>query len=258
MGYTDDEFKKEVKNTGVNYVYYVSDMEEVPSSGHFRKMDAGREISQHICRGVNNCILRKYTEYYGEKIQADSVGIVFPAHMWGISLAVYSFIMHLLVAKGTYVYAVAVGENLSGCVDATVTNRLNSLSQFKRIFTNRGLGNDEDIFIRCIDVNRDYSTTEECIRKETNNKNNFRHILSGLLFYSVDSLSSLMNKESIKKDNDIMRKVSGIQEEKDFRMIMTTPTETSSKSVHNDSKIKLNNIFLDESLFAGVKICRVM
>ena len=67
-----------------------------------------------------------------------------------------------------------------------------------------------------------------------------------------------MNKESIKKDNDIMRKVSGIQEEKDFRMIMTTPTETSSKSVHNDSKIKLNNIFLDESLFAGVKICRVM
>ncbi len=242
MGYTDDESIKDVKNVGVNYVYYVSDMEEVPSLGHFRKMDAGREIGQHICRGVNNCILRKYTEYYGEKIHADSVGIVFPAHMWGISLAVYSFIMHLRVEKGTYVYAVAVGENLSGCVDATVTNRLNSLSQFKRIFINKGLGKEEDIFIRCIDVNRDYSTTEEYIRQEKDNKNNVRHILSGLLFYSVDSLGMLaknnsVKRDNVKKENDIIRKVDVIQ---------------------TDRRIKLNNIFLDDSLFAGVKICRVM
>jgi len=131
-----------------NIIFYVSDMEELPATGHFRKMDAGREIAMHISRGLNNTKLRKYTQYDGGILEANSVGIVFPTHMWGISLAVYSFVKHLRVSTGTYVYAVVVGESMSASVDATLTRRLGSMERFNRIFMEQGFGNEENIYVQ--------------------------------------------------------------------------------------------------------------
>ncbi len=58
----------------MNYVFYVCD--SMPQSGHFRKMDAEYEIATHIKNGLKNCIVKKYTEYEGNIIDAQSVGVV--------------------------------------------------------------------------------------------------------------------------------------------------------------------------------------
>ena len=234
------------KKSDENLIFYVSDMEELPSKGHFRKMDAGREIALHIANGLANSRLIKYTDYECEFIRANSVGIVFPTHMWGVSLAVYTFLKHLRISKDTYVYAVVVGENLSACVDATLTKRMNSIDRFKRIFMYRGFGNEKDIFVRCIDFERDYDTTEESIRGVKNDVVKLGHILEGLLFHSIEELnleqSKIRLEESMKKERRL-----AIPE-----TVLIKPREEKVSS------LRLSNVYLDDSILSGVKLCQVM
>ncbi len=229
-----------------NYIFYVSELEDTPLKGHFRKMDAGIEIVEHIKRSVPGSKVMKYTEYGGEVISADSVGIVFPAHTWGISLAVLTFLSHLKFRRGTYVYAVAVGETLSGDVDYTVCERMKLLEQFERIFSKKSMGCKSDIFVRCIDRKRLHGSTEENLRGETDKVKSIKHVLSGLLFHTLDSISSM---ERLDEDD---RYYEGTKSKKSNIIPIEAYTQTRSRN------ISLSNIYLDEDVFRGVKICQVM
>lgn len=226
-------------NKGEHYIYYVSDMESLPLTGHFRKMDAGREIARYIYKSLKHSKMMKYTEYDGEVITAQSVGIVFPTHMWGSSLAVYSFLRHLRVDRNTYIYAVAVGETLSGAVEETVSRRINSLEEFRRIFIRRGLGTESDIFVRCIDKSRENDTTAENAMEAQDERTHMQSIMEGLLFHSMDRLTD--NVGIVKNRNLPVAHDDGVGEQY---------TENYSN--------KLGNVFLDEDLLSGVRLCRVM
>ena len=229
-----------------NYIFYVSELEDTPLKGHFRKMDAGIEIVEHIKRSRPGSKVMKYTEYSGEVINADSVGIVFPAHTWGISLAVLTFLSHLKIRRGTYIYAVAIGESISGDVDYTIYDRVKLLDQFKKVFSKKSIGCQSDIFVRCIDRKRTHGSTEENLRGETDKIKTIKHVLSGLLFHTLDSIS---NMEMIDEDDRFY-------DETQVAHSNIIPIEAYSQA--RSRKISLSNIYLDEDIFRGVKICQVM
>lgn len=83
------ELKNEIEEAR-NYIFYVSDYIDV-SAGHAWKMDCRQAMTEQMVQNLPNCKVMKYTEYHGECLDADSVGILFPSKMWGISLAVYAF-----------------------------------------------------------------------------------------------------------------------------------------------------------------------
>jgi len=233
----EKKFRNIVKN-GKHCIFYVSEREGIASNGHYRKMDACKGIVDQISRFISDCSVKKYTEYSGEYLNADSIGIVFPAHNWGISLAVYTFLMNLRFKKNTYIYAVVIGESLSGDADATTCKRLKILEQFKRIFDKRCIDNESDIFIRCIDKERNYLRTEEIISEEKDAKTNIQHIMEGMLFYTEKSLTE---KKSIKNP------------EKEHNVDMVAE--------HNTLNVKtrmLTNIYIDDDIFEGVRLCRVV
>ena len=153
------ELKNEIEEAR-NYIFYVSDYIDV-SAGHAWKMDCRQAMTEQMVQNLPNCKVMKYTEYHGECLDADSVGILFPSKMWGISLAVYAFLQNLRVSASTYVYAVAMGEVLSAEVNGTANVRMETLGQFQDIFERRRLGDISDIYIRCIDYKREFTTTEE-------------------------------------------------------------------------------------------------
>lgn len=236
MGNLSDKRGTEM-NKGEHFIYYVSDMEALPLTGHFRKMDAGREIARHICKSLRHGKLMKYTEYDGTVISAQSVGIVFPTHMWGSSLAVYSFLRHLRVDRNTYIYAVAVGETLSGAVEETIPRRINSLEEFRRIFIRRGLGTEADIFVRCIDRSREDDMLQDAETGEQNDREYLQTVMDRLLFHSMDRLTA----------------------HADAARCVVNDEKAVSESVQSGKyQKKLGNVFLDESMLSGVRLCRVM
>lgn len=233
----EKKFRNIVKN-GKHCIFYVSEREGISSNGHYRKMDACKGIVDQISRFISDCSVKKYTEYLGEYLDADSIGIVFSAHNWGISLAVYTFLMNLRFKKNTYIYAVVIGESLSGDADETACKRLKILEQFKRIFDKRCIANESDIFIRCIDKERAYLRTEEIISEEKDAKTNIKYIMEGMLFYTEKSLleQKLSNTKQEKQQTDIVVEY----------------------SVFNTRKRILSNIYIDDDIFAGVRLCRVV
>lgn len=223
-----------IKN-GIHYVYYVADMENRSWTTRFRKMDAGREIAKYICKSLRHCKLMDYIEYDGDIVEADTIGIVFPTHMWGSSLAVYSFLRHLKAGSNAYVYAVAVGETLSGDVTETLSGRINSLEEFRRIFVRRGLGTADDIYVRCID--RAYYEDGN----EEDNKD-YRQYINSVL----DKL--MFNNMNKAVDGDIIKTRSKAYKENELTRINQT----------ENKKSKLGNVYLDDDMLSGVRLCRVM
>lgn len=222
----------------MNYVFYVTDeMEAISLAGRFRKMDAGREVAEHIKNDMKRCTVLKYTEYSGERLAADSVGIVFPAHSWGISLAIYSFMQNLRVDKDTYLYAVCVGEHL----DYESANHFKIIEQFKRVIEKKCLNRKSDIFIRCKSIkrelSREYDEGYDSLGFE-NVEKKISGILDGLLYHSFDDLK---NKPHIEKQYNEFGLNYGYSFEKTGRV-----------------KSKLNNIYLDDSMFAGVRFSKVI
>ncbi|MBQ9200530.1 MAG: hypothetical protein IJ141_10175 [Lachnospiraceae bacterium] len=222
----------------MNYVFYVTDeMDALPALGRLRKMDAGREVAEHIKEDMRRCTVLKYTEYTGEKLEAESVGIVFPAHSWGISLAIYSFMQNLRVGKDTYLYAVAIGEHL----DYASTNNFKIIEQFKRVIEKKSLNRKSDIFVRCRDIKREISKRNEKMydfNSEKTPEEKIGNTLDGLLYHSFDELK---NKPRIEKQYNEFGLNYGYSFEKTGR-----------------TKAKLNNIYLDDSMFAGVRFSKVI
>ncbi len=81
-----------------NYIFYVSDYVDV-CAGHAWKMDRRRAMTEQMEETLSNCKVMKYTEYHGETLDAESVGILFPSKTWGISLAVYAFLQNLRIRR---------------------------------------------------------------------------------------------------------------------------------------------------------------
>ncbi|MBQ9607958.1 MAG: hypothetical protein IJV15_00775 [Lachnospiraceae bacterium] len=222
----------------MNYVFYVSDeMDAMPISQRLRKMDAGREVAEHIKMDMKKCTVLKYTEYTGETLEADSVGIIFPAHSWGISLAIYSFMQNLRVGRDTYVYAVAVGEHL----ERDMANHIKIIDQFKRIIDKKSLSKKSDIFVRCKGIKRDSFRQDYPVRRVADpqeSKEVINTILDGLLYHSFDEIN---NKPHIEKQYNEFGLNYGYSLEKTGR-----------------TKAKLNNIYLDDSMFAGIRFSKVI
>ncbi len=217
-----------------HYVYYVSDMENSPWMGRLRKMDAGREIARYICKSLKHAKLMKYIEYDGGIVDADTIGIVFPTHMWGSSLAVYSFLRHLRTTTGAYVYAVAVGETLSGDVTDTVSKRINSLEEFRRIFVRRGLGTESDIYVRCIDKVDEKAYVED--KAVDDNKALINGIMEKLFYNDMNKVM----------ESDLPKPVHKVE------------LYDSGNTVAEAGKSRLGNVFLDDDMLSGVRLCRAI
>lgn len=267
-----------------NCIFYVSDFADLPSTGHFGKMDTDREIIRQLEQNLSGCRVMKYTEYDGRVIDAESVGIVFPSHTWGISLAVYSFLQSLRVTEHTYVYAVTMGASMSGDVDDTVLTRAKTLQEFKRIFARRGMGDDSNVFVRCVDYKRPMETTEEKLRDTVSVKHRIENIMEGLLFYNLETvlskrLSSVQEAERAHWKRLALGAVSDTRSEASGIRSVASDTRSDASGIRNESpdtrstttgmmgagarmrtgtRPRMENVFLDESVWAGVRLCRVM
>lgn len=91
-------------------------------------------------------------------------------------------LQNLRVSASTYVYAVAMGEVLSAEVNGTANVRMETLGQFQDIFERRRLGDISDIYIRCIDYKREFTTTEEKLMRSVTTAERIADVMEGLLF----------------------------------------------------------------------------
>lgn len=78
----------------MNYIYY------------FTGTGNSLQIAQDIAEKLENTEITKIAEYTGEKIECDTLGIVFPVYSWGIPLIIRRFLDALQVSANTYIYAV--------------------------------------------------------------------------------------------------------------------------------------------------------
>lgn len=226
----------------MNLVFYVCDTDTDYRSEHIRKMDAGRVIALHLQKGLNDCVVKKYTEYEGEILSCDSVGLVVPAYRWGLSLAVYSFLQNLRVADKTYVYISVVGETLSECSDKNIDIRLLNLNTLRKQFMKNKLGSDKDIYVRCIDIPRSVDYTEMKLKRQESVEMSIEKIMSGLLMYNIKSLEGIGGCPESRK----------VRQDMDFHG--TTVEKTGTDAVRK----RLNNVYLDEDMLAGVRLCRAL
>lgn len=226
----------------MNYVFYVCD--SIPQSGHFRKMDAEYEIAGHIKNGLKDCIIKKYTEYDGTVIDAESVGVVFPTHTWGVSLAVYSFLQNLRVTEKTHLYAVILGESISFEAETNTTILMKKIiDKVNSLRMKYNLVKLDDIYIRSDGYTRDIKCVETLVRGKNNIKTFIKHIMESLLLFNIDTLKELAAKTKERL---------GAKYREQIR-----ERELDKKYVRETS-IKLSNVFLDDSMFEGVRLCQVM
>ena len=232
----------------MKYVFYVSDTVSVNVYSFSYKMGTEREIAYHMSDGLGKCIVKKYTEYAGENIDAESVGIVFPARSWGISFAVNAFLQSLRIGKGTYVYGVAVGENASGDMSIKNIRSKNSLVQFKKAFTRRFIDMDKDIYVRCADTARCVEDTEYNKLMAVGCEGKVRCILKSLLYLNFEELECADYITTDRENNERKKQVYSLEE-----------SRLSTTEIPGRERIfKLTNIFLDEDIFAEDKLCRVI
>ncbi len=239
------EWKNDMEETR-NYIFYVSDYVDV-SAGHAWKMDCRQAMTEQMVQNLPNCKVMKYTEYHGERLDADSVGILFPSKMWGISLAVYAFLQNLRVSASTYVYAVAMGEVLSAEVNGTANVRMETLGQFQDIFERRRLGDISDIYIRCIDYKREFTTTEEKLMRSVTTAERIANVMEGLLFYSMKAVKE--QKLQIVADKRMPVRVKHAAEKNEEAPVV----QTKILPMPN-----IKNVFLDDDLLSEVRICQAM
>lgn len=225
----------------MNYVFYVCD--SMPQSGHFRKMDAEYEIATHIKNGLKNCIVKKYTEYEGNIIDAQSVGVVFPTYSWGASLSVYSFLQNLRVSENTHLYAVVLGEKMTFSSGDYTTVKNKIIDRVNNMRLRHGLIGLSDIYLRSNECTRVTKSLEELVRGQNNIKTYIKYIMESLLLHNIDSLDE-----------------NAIQNKKSERFIEPVKLASDHKVRQEKKKepLKLSNVFLDDSMFEGVKLCQVM
>ena len=259
-----------------NIIFYVSDSDDLKTGKRIKKMDTTGSLVSQLTANVKRSRAVRYTEYDGELIDAQSIGIVFPAHNWGISIAVLTFLQHLRFRKGTYLYAVCVGENLSVDNAVSLKSTLKSLEQFSEIFGRRSEGHASDIFVKCTDFRRSMLSTEEKLSKsgirgmEDKNRWEISCVLEGMLFFSAGSLPAekvISERRRVSEEEaDTMYHMLAARRQslaRESRAVSSrsrsyrygnahayTPDSTDSAGVHS----ALSNIFLDDDVFSGVRL----
>lgn len=250
----------------MNYVFYVSDLDRVNDYAFSYKMGTERDIAYQMSSGLRKCVVKKYTEYAGEYIDGDSVGVVFPARRWGISFAVNAFLQSLRVKKGTYIYAVAVGECISGRVCTELISSIKSLEQFKRAFSRRFSDMNKDIYVRCTDRARTIEDTEYNRLGISRCDGHIRCILNGLLYHSLAELEQTLpmkSEYSTSKKTDTVhisdiRRAEVVHMDNGPDMVVREKKENDTRRDTQYVMRKLTNIFLDDDIFAEDKLCRVI
>lgn len=254
-----------------NYIFYMSEMEELPTNGHFRKMDRSKEVCRQLAGNIKDVRVMKYSEYGGERLDAASVGIVFPAHSWGISLAVFAFINHLKLTTGAYVYAVALGEKISADSEASVNRGLKPLMQFIELFERRTMGHTSDIYVRCSDIRR--SKTEVIEDGRYHNKAEREEIslvLESMLFVNRKNLMdrkylsdrsldvSLADAEAMYESINLRARKRAedktYAEKFAFRREERPVVQKVSVQAAARPAVHMGNVFLDEDIWSGVRL----
>ena len=258
-----------------NIIFYVTDSDDMKAGKRIKKMDAASSIVGQLTANVKHSRLLRYTEYDGELIDAQSIGIVFPAHNWGISIAVLTFLQHLRFRKGTYLYAVCVGESLTADNAVSLKNTLKSLEQFSELFGRRSEGHASDIFVRCADLRRTMLSTEEKLSArgirgmEDKNRWEISCVLEGMLFHSTSTLTeenAIRDSRRVsEEDADTMymlaaRRQSLAREsraassrQRTYRYGNAHAYTPESTDTVKGSSI-LSNIFLDDDVFSGIRL----
>ncbi len=253
-----------------NYIFYMSEMEDTPEKGHFRKMDRSREVCAQLEKNMRDCRVLKYSDYNGDCPDAASIGIVFPAHSWGISLAVFAFLNHLRFSSGVYVYAVAVGEKISCESEDSIRRALRPLNQFKELFERRTRGLTSDFFVRCGDMKRSATEVPEDGRYHNKEvREELSQILDTMLFVSTEKLSdskyvkdrsltvSLADAEAMYESINMRARKRAV--EKTYAERFGTGREAApAKPALSKPTIHMGNIFLDENIFDGLRLTGVV
>lgn len=241
-------YEKNIKNDknfkNRNIIYYVSEMEVLPSYGHFRKLDAGNEVINQISNVVKKLEVNKYSSYEGEVINAGSVGIVFPSYMWGASLAVQGFLKNLKVNENTYLYVIVAGDKYELSNEREIINNL-QVTRVKRMLANAGA--KVEVFVRCIDGIRNVKTDSEC-RKLKDIKEKINLILESVQYYKEDKLTRLVEEYKMIQ----MKKAKAKEIYHEMRDMSEYEKNTSN------SDIKLTNIYLEDSVLEGVRLCQAV
>ena len=106
-----------------------------------------------------------------------------------------------------------------------------------------GLIGLSDIYLRSNECTRATKSLEELVRGQNNIKTYIKYIMESLLLHNIDSLDE-----------------NAIQNKKSERFIEPVKLASDHKVRQEKKKepLKLSNVFLDDSMFEGVKLCQVM
>lgn len=96
---------------------------------YFTGTGNGLQIANDLSAGLGECRIHKVTEYSGEKIVGNTLGIIFPVYNWGLPLIICDFLRKLDVSDDTFIYAIAnygglPGKALDQCKDILKENGL--------------------------------------------------------------------------------------------------------------------------------------
>jgi hypothetical protein len=232
----------------MNYIFYVSDKAGANNISYSYKMGTERDIAARMAEGLGSCKIRKYTDYHGEYMDCESVGIVFTSKRWGISLAVNSFFKSIRTSASTYVYAVAVNESVMGSVDADSVTSIKALEQIKNDFKGKLLDVETDIYIRSSDRVRRVVDTEYDMHNAGSSAKHVKCMMNALLYHNLIEL-----KNSVAVDSRYMYNLRDLQSGRTMHIEKPEHTDTKNADTH-----RLSNIFLDDDVFAEDKICRVI
>ena len=226
-----------------NIVFYVSEMDLPPSGGHFHKMDATREVLSQLEDIVGKINIMKYSDYDGEVLAADSVGIIFPTYRWGISLSVQGFFYFLKISNNTYLYVVIAGNKYELNEIAVLENKM-LVNRIRRMLDLCGA--NPNVYLRCIEGERNNRTDSECKRiKELDKKIN--SVMESIQYYTHDRIVNIMEKKTLENNRE-----KGIVDYQNYYF------EKKNQLNDNMTDEKMSNIFLDEKVFEGVRLCQVV
>ena len=254
-----------------NYIFYMSEMEELPKNGHFRKMDRSREVCRQLAGNIPDSRVMKYSEYNGQRLDAASVGIVFPAHSWGISLAVFTFFNHLRLSSGTYVYAVAVGETISAESEASVKRGLQPLAQFSELFDKRTAQHTSDLFVRCSDMKRSHAElTEDTRYHNKEEREEITKVLENMLFVNREKLKdgdfikdrslrvSLADAEAMYESINMRARKRATDRSYTERFAPRKEQRITQSAPAQRPAVHMGNVFLDEDIWSGVRLQKAL
>jgi hypothetical protein len=246
----------------MNYIFYVSEKAGADNISYSHKMGTERDIAARMAEGLGSCKIRKYTDYHGEYLDCESVGIVFTSRRWGISLAVNSFLKSIRSSSSTYVYAVAVNESLAGSVDSDSVTSIKALRQLQSDFEGKLLNAETDIYIRSSDRVRRVVDTEYDMHNAASSALHVKCMMNALLYHNIKELRNSISVGSrytydlkqLKngKTVHVEKNVEDLKFEAD-KWITIEHEDLNGKDIH-----PLSNVFLDDDIFAEDKICRVI